>query len=50
MLDQVGLLDEDFFFSCEDVDLAWRPNLAGWRCRYAPTAVIYHKLKATGGG
>ena len=50
MLDQIGLLDEDFFYSCEDVDLAWRAQLAGWRCVYAPNAVVYHKLKATGGG
>ncbi len=50
MLDEVGLLDEDFFYSCEDVDLAWRAQLAGWRCVYAPRAVVYHKLSATGGG
>jgi GT2 family glycosyltransferase len=50
MLDQVGLLDEDFFYSCEDVDLAWRAQLVGWRCVYAPRAVVYHKLSATGGG
>jgi GT2 family glycosyltransferase len=49
-LDQVGLLDKDFFFSCEDVDLAWRAQLAGWQCVYAPRAVVYHKLSATGGG
>ncbi len=50
MLEQVGLLDEDFFYSLEDVDLAWRAQLAGWPCIYAPRAVIYHKLSATGGG
>jgi GT2 family glycosyltransferase len=50
MLEQVGLLDEVFFYSCEDVDLAWRAQLAGWRCVYAPRAVVYHKLSATGGG
>ena len=50
MLDRIGLLDEDFFYSCEDVDLAWRAQLAGWRCVYAPRAVVYHKLSATGGG
>lgn len=50
MLDQIGLLDELFFFSCEDVDLAWRAQLAGWRCIYVPTAVVYHCLSATGGG
>jgi GT2 family glycosyltransferase len=50
MLENVGLLDEDFFFSCEDMDLAWRAQLAGYRCVYAPRAVVYHKLSATGGG
>jgi len=50
VLEQIGLLDEDFFFSCEDVDLAWRAQLAGYRCVYAPRAVVYHKLSATGGG
>lgn len=50
MLEQVGLLDEDFFYSCEDVDLAWRAQLARWRCVYTPRAVVYHKLSATGGG
>ncbi len=50
MLEEVGLLDEDFFYSCEDVDLSWRAQLAGWRCIYAPKAVVYHKLSATGGG
>ena len=50
MLDQIGLLDEDFFYSCEDLDLAWRAQLAGWRCVYAPRAVVYHKLSTTGGG
>jgi GT2 family glycosyltransferase len=50
MLDEIGLLDEAFFFSCEDVDLGWRAQLAGWDCIYAPDAVVYHKLSATGGG
>ncbi|MCC7206276.1 MAG: glycosyltransferase family 2 protein [Anaerolineae bacterium] len=49
MLDQVGLLDDDFFFSMEDVDLGWRAQLAGWKCLYAPSAVVYHHLAATGG-
>jgi GT2 family glycosyltransferase len=50
MLKTVGLLDDDFFFSLEDVDLAWRAQLAGWRCLYTPKAVVYHHLSATGGG
>ena len=50
MLDEVGLFDEEFFSFCEDVDLAWRAQLAGWKCVYVPQAVVYHKLSATGGG
>jgi GT2 family glycosyltransferase len=50
MLDRIGLLDDDFFFSMEDVDLGWRAQLSGWRCVYAPKAVVYHHLSATGGG
>ena len=50
LLDDIGFLDDDFFFSCEDVDMGWRANLAGWRVLYVPQAVVYHKLKATGGG
>ncbi len=50
MLAQVGLLDDDFFFLLEDMDLGWRAQLAGWRCLYTPQAVVYHHLSATGGG
>ena len=50
LLDQIGLLDDDFFFSLEDVDLGWRAQLAGWRCLYTPAAIVYHHLSATGGG
>ncbi len=50
MLDEIGLFDDDFFFSCEDIDLAWRAQLAGWKCLYAPQAIVYHQLAATGGG
>jgi GT2 family glycosyltransferase len=50
MLDQIGLLDDDFFFSLEDIDLAWRAQFTGWRCLYMPNAIVYHHLSATGGG
>lgn len=48
MLEQIGLFDEDFFAYLEDVDLAWRARLAGWRCCYAPGAVVSHVHSATG--
>ena len=50
MLDDIGMFDESFFMYCEDVDLNWRAQLAGWRCWFAPQAIVYHKLSATGGG
>jgi GT2 family glycosyltransferase len=42
MLDEIGLFDEDFFAYCEDSDLGLRGRLAGWACRYVPTAVVHH--------
>lgn len=36
-------LDEDFFSYKEDVDLAWRLRLAGWKTLYVPTAIAYHQ-------
>lgn len=50
MLDDIGLFDEDFFMYCEDVDLNWRAQLAGYRCVFVPQAMVYHRLSATGGG
>ena len=49
MLDQIGLFDEDFFAYHEDVDLAWRAQLYGWKCIYVPTAIVYHHFSATAG-
>jgi GT2 family glycosyltransferase len=34
--------DEDFFMYREEVDLAWRAQLMGWKCIYTPLAVAYH--------
>ena len=49
MLDDVGLFDEDFFANCEDGDLSFRAQLAGYRCLYAPESTIYHMGSATFG-
>jgi len=43
-LTQVGGLDEAFFMYYEDVDVAWRLQIAGWRTVYAPRAVVFHQL------
>lgn len=50
MLEEIGFLDDDFFFLLEDVDVAWRAQLAGYAVWFAPGAVVYHHLSATGGG
>lgn len=50
MLADIGLFDEDLFMYLEDVDLNWRAQLAGYRAVFAPQAVVYHRLSATGGG
>jgi len=42
MLDEVGGFDESFFAYLEDADVAWRARMAGWRCVYAPRAVVHH--------
>lgn len=49
MLEEVGLFDEDFFLYMEDVDLAFRGRLLGWRCVYTPRAQVYHIHGGTAG-
>lgn len=49
MLDRIGLFDEDFFAYMEDADLAFRGRVAGWKCLYVPSAVVYHYGSATAG-
>ena len=46
-LQQVGDFDEDFFAFYEDVDWNLRAQLAGFSCRYVPSAVVYHMGSAT---
>jgi GT2 family glycosyltransferase len=46
-LREIGLFDEDFFAYYEDVDLSFRAQLAGWKVRYVPTAVVRHHIGAT---
>ena len=47
LFDDVGGFDDDFFLYLEDVDLAWRARLAGWRCIFAPGARVLHDHSAT---
>lgn len=47
LLDELGGFDSDFFAYLEDVDLAWRARLRGWRCLFAPRARVLHAHSAT---
>jgi GT2 family glycosyltransferase len=46
MIDNIALdgefFDSDFFVYREDADVAWRAQLMGWSCIYAPNARGYH--------
>ncbi|MGB0390698.1 MAG: glycosyltransferase family 2 protein [Salibacteraceae bacterium] len=47
-LDEVGLLDEDFFMYGEDIDLSWRIKLGGYDNYYFPeTKIIHYKGEST---
>jgi len=46
----VGRFDEAYFAFYEDSDWSFRAQLAGWDCRYVPSAVAYHMGSATVGG
>ena len=45
--DAVGALDEAYHAYYEDIDWGFRAQLAGFRCGYVPSAVLYHRGSAT---
>jgi GT2 family glycosyltransferase len=49
MLEQVGGFDDEFFLYCEDTDLGLRARWAGWRCLYAPDAMVEHHYSHSAG-
>jgi hypothetical protein len=42
--ERVGLLDEDFFCYCEDVDWGMRAKRAGFKVLYVPDSKVWHKV------
>ena len=46
-LDEVGLLDEDFFMYGEDIDLSFRLLKGGWENWYLPYPITHFKGKST---
>ena len=49
-IDQVGLLDENFFMYLEDLDYCIRLRRSGWKLYYVPAGEIVHLVGQSSGG
>jgi len=47
MLLDIGLFDESYFTCYEDAEMSWRAFKNGWKSRFVPGSVVYHKRGAT---
>lgn len=48
--EKTGYFDERFFFLVEDVDLAWRARMLGWKAFFSPQATCFHKGNSSSTG
>ena len=46
-IDEVGMLDEDFFMYGEDIDLSYRLLKGGWQNWYVPFDIVHYKGQST---
>ena len=49
ILEEIGLFDDNFFAYMEDVDLALRSKINGYKNLLCPQAIVYHIGSATSG-
>lgn len=49
VIDHVGFLDGHYFMYYEDIEFSIRAWRAGWKIKYEPQAIAYHKHRATTG-
>jgi GT2 family glycosyltransferase len=49
LFEETGGFDETFFAFGDDADLGMRARLLGWKARYVPRAIAYHRHSATAG-
>jgi GT2 family glycosyltransferase len=47
VVEQIGLLDEQFFMYYDEVDWCYRMKAAGWRVFYVPEAQVVHHVAAS---
>ena len=50
VFENIGLLDNDFFFTSEDLDFCRRAVRKGFICMYTPKAIVRHKISKDSGG
>lgn len=43
LVSEIGMLDPDYGIGYEDMDLALRARIAGYKCFYIPDVVVYHR-------
>lgn len=48
-IEEIGLLDENFFMYGEDADLCLRAHQEGWNVAFLPTATVVHLVGASAG-
>lgn len=49
VIEQVGVLDDDYFIYYEELDYCARVLRAGWTLHYEPASVVWHKESVTTG-
>ena len=50
VIEKIGYEDETLFMYFDDTDLCVRINDAGFKIKYVPSAVMWHKVSSSGGG
>ena len=46
-LEEIGLLNEQYFIGMDDVDLAWKARAKGWKVLVTPDSRIHHRVGET---
>lgn len=47
VVQDVGLMDPQFFLIWEEIDWCWRIRQAGYRCLFVPKAKVWHKISVS---